>query len=211
MSYLGGLKEISISLHTEAKEKEIFLIPGKKLCPNCRAKIGEMLKLCDIESEKDDSFIKEVEQFNACRDELTDCFSTIGITPFKTHSQPLHARISYSKAKINKAMDTITEKVALTLNIDKDNLESSNEKTLLPEIIEKANLFDNLMELIKDKISCTSSNSEKIKLLTLVPASWTISQTMNYFNVSQYAAKSARKLFQDKGILATPDNKKGKL
>ena len=43
-------------------------------------------------------------------------------------------------------------------------------------------------------------------MLTLVPEDWTIQKIMEFFNVSEHAVKQARKVTEEKGILATPSN-----
>ena len=55
-----------------------------------------------------------------------------------------------------------------------------------------------------------ASRKENIKLLTLVPSSWSIKKTMEEFNISQYMVKRAREIKNKKGILEEPDPKKGK-
>ena len=43
-------------------------------------------------------------------------------------------------------------------------------------------------------------------MLTLAPEDWTIQKALQFFNVSEYAVKQARKFKKEKGILATPSN-----
>ena len=50
--------------------------------------------------------------------------------------------------------------------------------------------------------SLTTSNTEKLKILTLVPNSWSQKYCSEYFGVSEYLIRSARELKQTKGILA---------
>ena len=54
-----------------------------------------------------------------------------------------------------------------------------------------------------------SSTQERVKILTLAPESWSISNTCKKFDVSEYLIKKARKLKTSKGILAEPEKKKG--
>ena len=53
---------------------------------------------------------------------------------------------------------------------------------------QKATDFDRLMESVKEKNSI-SSRQEKIKLLTLVPPSWTIKDSSSYFGVPESMIK----------------------
>ena len=69
--------------------------------------------------------------------------------------------------------------------------------------------LDRLISLLKDKCKDTP-RKEQIKLLTLVPHSWTIKQTVNEFHVTELVVRKARELKKTKGILAEPDPKKGR-
>ena len=66
------------------------------------------------------------------------------------------------------------------------------------------------IDLIKNKMY-DSTKSEKLKLLTLVPESWTIESIMSEFNVSYRMARTARNLKAQNGILAEPQQKSGRI
>ena len=72
----------------------------------------------------------------------------------------------------------------------------------------KAENFDRLMQLIKEKLSTITTNREIILVLTLAPETWSIKKVANFFNVTEYAARKARSFVQEKGIFALPDQKK---
>ena len=69
--------------------------------------------------------------------------------------------------------------------------------------------FELLVDLMKEKCK-VSSRREKIKLLTLVPDSWSATKVMETFGASNYMVRQARKLKREKGILAEPDRKAGR-
>lgn len=69
--------------------------------------------------------------------------------------------------------------------------------------------MDCFVDLLKEKC-CSATRNEKIKLLTLVPTSWSIQKTMEEFSVSQHMVKRAREIKKTKGILGDPYPKKGK-
>ena len=50
----------------------------------------------------------------------------------------------------------------------------------------------------------------RVKLLTLVPDSWSATKVMETFGASNYMVRQARKLKREKGILAEPDRKAGR-
>ena len=73
----------------------------------------------------------------------------------------------------------------------------------------KAEELDRLHAAMKEKL-VTISNTEKLKILTLAPGSWSQKYCSEYFGVSECLIRSARELKQRKGILAQPSQKKGK-
>ena len=62
---------------------------------------------------------------------------------------------------------------------------------------------------MKEKL-VTTSNTEKLWILTLFPDSWSQNYCSKYFRVSEYLILSARELKRRRGILAQPSQKKGK-
>ena len=76
-------------------------------------------------------------------------------------------------------------------------------------MIEKAKNFDAILDLIKDKIK-VSDKRTITQLLTLAPKSMPRSKVMSTFNVTEYQAKKAKRLFQEKGLLAMPPVYSGK-
>ncbi|XP_047123804.1 uncharacterized protein LOC124806738 [Hydra vulgaris] len=76
--------------------------------------------------------------------------------------------------------------------------------------MEKANLFDNMMVLLTNKIAESTSTSKKVQLATLAPTDWSIKKVSETLYVTNYVAQTARKLTLDKGILTMPNPKLGK-
>ena len=146
------------------------------------------------------------------RQDISDCFDIIGVSPIKLHAQPLSSRVNLGKRKVTiSAISAIQEKVAKTLNITPEDINldiSTSEDVDLLKY--KAENFDRLMQLIKEKISSLKSTKDIIQVLTLTPTDWSIKKVADFFNVSEYAIRQARNIFKEKGILALPDSKKGK-
>ena len=66
---------------------------------------------------------------------------------------------------------------------------------------------------MRKKIQCTSSDFEKKQVLTLVPDSWTIEQTLDFFGenyITKWLIREAKKLKSESGVLSTPGVKKGR-
>lgn len=51
-----------------------------------------------------------------------------------------------------------------------------------------------IISQLKEKFSQTTSRSEKMLILTVLPQSWTIRKIQTEFRVSNYMARSAKKL-----------------
>ena len=64
------------------------------------------------------------------------------------------------------------------------------------------------MDLLAEKVTNLRKKSSKMQILTLAAQNWTIQGTAQFFNVSEYLVRSARKLANQKGILALPVPKK---
>ena len=60
----------------------------------------------------------------------------------------------------------------------------------------KAENFDEIMSLIKDKILCSDKRTI-VQLLTLAPPRWSILEVQNNFAVTEYQAKIARQIFNN--------------
>ena len=89
-----------------------------------------------------------------------------------------------------------------------DSQSSSRKEDDLFKMEDYKKLFNEL----RDKIQSTSSESEKKRILTLVPDSWTIDQTVQYFGasyVSAWIVREAKTIKSGKGLLSDPNVKKG--
>jgi hypothetical protein len=67
-----------------------------------------------------------------------------------------------------------------------------------------------MMQQLKQKF-VTSTKSEKLMILTLLPKSWSCQKMEQEFGVTNYIARKAKKLVKEKGILSSPNPKPGKV
>jgi hypothetical protein len=67
-----------------------------------------------------------------------------------------------------------------------------------------------IMGDLKRQFLVESENAEKVRLLTLVPPSWTIKDVMSFFGASQRLVCAARHVRETQGILQRPLAKKGR-
>jgi hypothetical protein len=89
-----------------------------------------------------------------------------------------------------------------------DELASENSIDLLKLKNDSSDLIE-LMDALSIEVG-KAKYTDKIKLLTLVPSSWTQQQVVEKFNVTRNIARISKELRQVSGILAEPPKKKGK-
>ena len=66
-----------------------------------------------------------------------------------------------------------------------------------------------VIQQLKEKFATTSARSEKVKILTVLPYSWSLSMIEKEFSVSDYMARQAKRLVAEKGILSGPNLRLG--
>ena len=109
---------------------------------------------------------------------LNQSVKILGCFPLRSVSQ--RDKISYCKRKISQAYASSAELIADVLDVSADDI-TLNKSENNAECCQRATDFDRLNTTsVKEKISI-SSRQEKIKLLTLVPPSWTIKNSSSYF------------------------------
>lgn len=67
-----------------------------------------------------------------------------------------------------------------------------------------------MLKQLKHKFSQTSSRSEKMTILSVLPCSWSRKRLQDEFGVSEYMSKAVKKLVKEKGVLSTPNPKPGR-
>lgn len=55
----------------------------------------------------------------------------------------------------------------------------------------------------------TSTYTQKLQILSLLPLSWTTNRVKKYFDATTHMIRLAHKVLDNKGILAEPDAKRG--
>ena len=67
-----------------------------------------------------------------------------------------------------------------------------------------------MIEQLRDKFASSTSRSEKLTILTVLPKSWSIAKIVNVFGVTKCMARCAKKLVEVKGIMSNSIAKAGK-
>lgn len=170
---------------------------GMKICDGCRIKLSK-----DGSSKSRQHEFEEVslpstsasENFtdpDTSLDFLNKSLELVGESPIKKKRLE---RQSYAKRKFQKVKTCIQENFLSNSN---DFQKESDDQS---EIVKQ----------LKEKFSQTKKRSEKIMILTLLPASWSQKKIQNEFGATDYMVRTVKKLVNEKGILSTPNPKPGK-
>lgn len=103
-----------------------------------------------------------------------------------------------AKRKIEKAVATMTEKFAKVLDVPAEKTQPVKE-TITKEEKSKLKSFDEMMDLLADKVRSLSTTKSKFPVLILVQSNWTYKQVSDFFGVSMYLACTIRRLRAEKG------------
>ena len=162
-----------------------------------------------------DCEISEIER-EIARDDARDLMNTsleeLAVSPIKTHNLSKQRKISEAKRKIDRACASIEDKVAAVLDVDTSSTDLKRKDphaTISPSIQAKEADIDTLIYLMKEKLR-TSDYKMKIQILTLTPESWSRKSAAEFFNVSEYIIRAAKKLKEERGILSVPNPRRGK-
>ena len=219
----GGHK-ISFDLACKLQQKSFNCVPGWQLCRNCYRRVmpcmtrEETMVVSDNndfskvpESDIDIGAVEAAVHKTESRENLNKSLESLDESPIKTHSFPKHRRVTYAKKKLSSVVNNLKSSFATAIGVE-ESLFAVNEPPTSVDSNDtiKARDLDALTEQIKEKLA-TASFQQKVQLLTLAPESWTIKYAAEYFQVSEYLVKRAQELKKQKGILAMPDKKKGKV
>ena len=208
-------------MYEDAMKKNVSIVPGNKICTTCIKKIQENVSNEEDNTERES--LDEEEHISADEQglpgeiqstiddhNLSTCLQNIGISPIKVHALSYSGKKGLGKRKLKDVVSTMHGKIAKTLNVNSDDINIFDESQhMFKHISDKAESYDRLLLLVKEKIDNADSTSEKIKFLTLAPDYWPIKMIQEYFNVTEYCVRKSRCIFKEKGILYKPDKKIG--
>ena len=191
--FLESLRTIDVEL-----AKLLNLVPGQKLCPTCDKTVKQEVN----PSSTDEDFEPRETSINA----LNSSATMLGCSPIKVKKLGNRDKVGYGKRKLHQVKKASKEKMAKILSLPGAELQSTDEEASCSQCQD----FERLIFLLKEKCN-TASRQQKIKILTLIPESWSIEKTAQEFNVTKHVVRRAHELKKQKGILSDPNPKKGKL
>ena len=129
-------------------KKNIFIKPGQKICPSCRNFCEE--KTIITENESDDELMIELDSFesrNVSLSQTNAALNDLGF-PIKLHNLQPHSKGLYYKRKVEKVTKEVKKKNLQDYDIEISEDEKEDERNF----IEKAENFDRLVGLLKEKL-----------------------------------------------------------
>ncbi|KAL7633313.1 UNVERIFIED_CONTAM: hypothetical protein RMT77_016419 [Armadillidium vulgare] len=128
--------------------------------------------------------------------EINKSLVSLEETPIKLSK--LSSKPSYAKKKLCKVTTAFKRKLELATGQSITDSDTDNtEIEILQQLKEKFN-------------EESTSRSEKLSILTILPKSWPITRIMKEFNCSNFMARQAKNLAKEKGVFSTPNVRLGK-
>lgn len=218
----GGLREINSE---KAKMLERLtgksIKPGQKWCPTCVQKESEVLPF-ELQDKTDDEEFMPTSDVVCDRDDrlvlsslhapevnsLNKNLANAGFSPLKPEAVSRRDIVGYGKRKCREVQSAASSELASCLGVV--------ASSIVPPVVQNVSSgealcadMDRLVDLLKEKMK-VSSRQKQVQILTLAPQSWSITKTVQEFQVSEYKVKLARTLLKEKGVLGDVEPKLGR-
>lgn len=198
-----SLKTISVNLSMIKPE---ILIPGKKLCISCHSSINSSITQTDLPTAgtsagADDTITDpDFTEPTIAIEKLNQSCEILDLSPLKINRHSSKRKLLYMQSKVTKLNKCIADNAAEVLGAETISKPKNIDATCSDCV--------SMMEQLLNKFMLALSVKEKIQILTLVADSWTVQQTVTYFNTTEYLVKKARGLKSAEGVLAMPSGRK---
>ena len=217
---ISGQKKISVEMSLKAKSHNIVVKPGLKICINCKLRLNDQIKASEEKLHYTSGSEDEARESYQHQKQLADANSVLkeclekppSVSPMTMHSVSWDRDIrSTVKRKLyqveqqqNAAKKRIAEELSQSLNIEPDTVQLESDDLV------KSRGLDEIINMIKEKLSTTESFKSKVQLLTISPPSWSINKIASTFGTTTHMARKAIETRKKGGILSVPEPKKGK-
>jgi hypothetical protein len=185
-----GLREITLSYLSRLKSVDnVVLIPGKSMCPTCNTKL---FKFDKEDHHEDPPFVPVSESINL----IDQACSTFGISPAsKIRKFSTGKRVVAIEKKVNKISEKLKRNLFENFEQNYDSLAKTDQPTT-----SNSSEHEDLITKLKEK--CFVSNKEeKVKIISLLPSSWSRQKISQEFGVSERLVKLSRDLVKTQGVL----------
>ena len=187
------------------------LIPGNYLCPSCRQHVAKEKKRITEEREELLTSEQAVSGSPGFSDSNTSRTSSANAVNQLCNSLGLSPAITSSAIKLSKdrRLSSATNKLVKVSEAVASHLSTSLGVPIEPIVVKPpCQNCECLIEKLLAKFKESQSFVERKQLLTFVPESYTIEDTMRAFNCSKYLVVESRKLKERVGILPMVSKKK---
>lgn len=195
-----GLREIKLDHIFKAKHLlPDNLVPGKSLCSNCYSKIFVLGSKDseDFTQGGDITFLSPAEHLG----KVDAACSLLSLSPAsKIRKLSYDKRQNAIKAKVGTVCDTLRKNLETSLDVIVED-ENENPQTLCNE-------YNELIGKLKQKWD-VALKEDKVKILSLLPSSWSRKKITSEFNVSDRLIKITRQLVKEQGILPELGKRRG--
>ena len=130
------------------------MVPGEKLCPQCRHKLAsseepaeENTDISDIEDVFGEDFLVE-----STRSLLNTTLCNLEVSPLKVHSVKSSSKPAVGKRKLKQVEEPVSKKLGTVLNVPESDFETSDNFELTNDIQAKADDLDYLEDCVKEKV-----------------------------------------------------------
>lgn len=182
-----------------------------KICGSCRIALGKLKQQSEVSSVKNEqaeiaqALEQTIEVLEVPDDDYLDVESALqhfnksleflGESPV---NQRRVRSVSYCETKIEKINHQIVDKILVGMS-ENDKKSALNDNN---------NSDSEIISALKERFK-NANNDDKLRILTILPQSWSCGKIENEFGVSNYMARKAKELVREKGVMCSPDPKPG--
>jgi len=128
--------------------------------------------------------------------------------PLKLHSKPDRVWQKIVEKKFNAVAKYLSNNFSLCARTDAMEVSIVSSLNITDQDRVCHHDLNKLMAALNVRFNEVKTHAEKVQVLTLKPASWTLETTMAYFGCTQYAVTQTNALRKTKGVIATPQGPK---
>ena len=190
-------------------EKAPHISIGARICDSCRKKLSRA-SIPDVQVESaDTNSDSDTEDSSLQQPSSLEEDSSIQPSFCEEDSQPSSASLALVNQCLKESGKTpITKRKLRTRKYAEkklDEVTTMMEKLVIGE--DSKSEDSEIIRQLKEKFQSTSERSIQVQILTILPQSWSIRKIETEFGVSNFMARTAKKLVREKGILSTPNPK----
>lgn len=175
---------------------------GQMICDQCRKEVYSLKNNpaheCTFEvlpgTSSEQDFEEQLNEFdyNEALDSLNSSLNILGESPISKKKLKLQ---KYPKEKFHKVETAVQKLFEMDDSVDDEIVQSAESEMICQ---------------LKEKFCSSTSRSEKIQILTILPKSWSIRKIAKEFEAPNFMVRKAKLLVKEKGILSSPNFKPGK-